>query len=1228
MAKFISDLRARFQSEHRYITNQKQLLGLMAKNVETRLSNLYLTAWFLAYLKENHAMVRSRAIQPIDFVRIIQYRSTLLNTDIKLSTEITYHENPNIILSTLRQEPKIVALLFLQQERTNRQESLSRIVYSSVFGSLLTIEDEFLFLKVMMELLCLEFEECKSYYDLFQKGSGFKSLFTIYIENSIEVKGYFLTVFQKQINFLMNEELFLEFEENKAEMHASQCYPGEGEYGILGNSEEIKLKIRESAEFIGSLVNNLIRSLNQQLGLTPCTVRLLANLVKREISKKWTLPVDAIQSCLASLIFGSFIVPVVADPASFGLVEDSLLTERIRSNLNCIATVLHNLPRMNWRRLSSDLKLVFRHTNVDIYASYIDSLVLGEVCQTEFIEGRMSLEKFKSSVYFFYKKIEAERTSFLISRGDLIFLQESIAKFDTNKTTKECSPILSRLKESNTLIPSPLRSELLQQPRKKKLSSDYNKLVSGVELPKLMLFPFKEREQDEQEGFEIKTEEEIVHGKKQVSSLREIAKENTAIESALKESYCIEGNFLFTRSARTRENSVSGYDTLRRQVDSVCHLSSVDDTSETSSSSGDEEDKSYEGDTSGIGSLANSNSSSYKPNSQVTPSTLGIPPPLPPYPSSKASISLEQTSTTGLHPQQSDSDSLEQSEYSGDVTAKNSMVRLQRSASLGSKDSWKMELHVDIYENAEFLRKPLSPKKSSTLVSSPKKPVAESDSLLISKNARAHKGMPAEVALRKGNRFRKNARNIIKSVSTFGHNQKHSKRLESLSLSKSESQSDFSNNKELSVPAKDTQWSRLRASTFTYMTMHSHQKNIPTSKYFTLLPVDSTLCSFELDISSVIKRLRLVLSTSSYPDLNIPEPDFLPVEIQQQVTQLGALNSLAASHRQISMSQEIANKRSLIALLNHEFNIAISRNDIPQIALTSDMLHIVDIMPEKQVDVVINELRKEYFARKEYVQYLTQTSLQLTAQQEQIQAYEKSVLKQVEELEKLFMDTEVRSYLLQNNTLSQLDLNLSLTDNKPLTIRKLIYVTLEQMELNPVWHNWVQYDALLCSIERNVFNHIFYGLFFPNEVKDQDDNELFRIRLEMLSKKLKIDDEFLGIDRKYHFSAPWPGALQLLHTINMYKAPRDKLDVITNCCKLITNLLHYTDPMGVLGADEILPVLIYVTVNSNPKYLFANSTFLEQYSDSIEKGECAYWFNQFFIAVSNVNTLLKSYGIV
>ena len=1197
MAKFISDLRLSLQREHLFITSQKQLLGLLVKNVEAKLSNLYLISWFLTYLKENYDKVKNRAIQPIDFVKMIQYKHSLFNTDIKLSSEILYKENPNLILTTLYQEPHIVALLFQQNERADKQEMLARIVYSTLYGGLLTAADEFLFLKVMMELLCSEFSNCKSSFELLQKGSGFRSLFAIYLENSLDAKGFYLTVLQKQILFLMDEELFLEFEESKAEMHACQGFPAEGGYGVIGDSEEIKLKIKDSAEFMGSLITNLIKSLTQQLTLTPYTVRVLANLLKREISRKWTLPVDAIQGCLSNLIFGLFIVPVIADPATFGLVEDSILTDRIRSNLNCMATVLHNLPRIKWRSLSADLKLVFRFTNLDLYFSYIDSFVIQQLNE----EGNYCTLEQKPS--FFYKKLEVDRTHFLISKGDLMILQKSISNIESNVNTT-----LNELKDGEMMEFSQEKIEPLQT-KKKKPSADRTLISMTLPLPKLIMFPIKEKTWDQSYGIEIKTEEEIMLGKKQVPNLRDISRDNSAIQSALKESYGSDGNYLLTRSSKTRQNSVSGFDTLRRDV---CHLSSIDGSSEASSSSDGEEEKSYEGDTSGIGSLANSNSSSYKANYKVS-----FKPPLPPYPSTEASLSLNIPLPSLTTQMPSDSDSLEHS----DEQPGESLIRLQRSASMGDNEVWEQ----NIYQNTEFLRKQEFQKKNNTLVPSPKSSLTATNS--SPKTLATSLKSDSTRAFLRSKKLRKNARNIIKTVSTLGHHQKISKRIDSLSLSKSGSAEFPVQRESTSTPVKDNEWVKLRSSTFTYMTMKSQQKPIPTSKYFTLLPLASSSRSFKADMSSIIKRLRLVLSTCSFPDFNIPEPNFLPIEIQQQVSQL-ALISFSESPQQITMTEEIANKRSLISMLNHEFNIALSRNDIPQIALTSDLLHIVDIMPDVQVGVAIESIKKEYLARKEYIQYLTLTSLKLSSQQEHISTYEKSVLSQVEELEKLFMDTEVRSFLLQNNTLFQLDVNLSSTEDKPLVIQRSVYFTLEQMGLDPIWHNWVHHDALLYSIERNVYNHIYYGLFFPKGVEDQDDNELLRIRLDLLSKKLQIDDEFLAINPKYHFSSPWPGALQLLHTINIYRSPRDKLDVITNCCKLITNLLHFADPTGVLGADEILPVLIYVIVNSNPKYMYANTSFLERYSESIEKGENAYWFNQFYIAISNLTSLFKTHGII
>ena len=70
-----------------------------------------------------------------------------------------------------------------------------------------------------------------------------------------------------------------------------------------------------------------------------------------------------------------------------------------------------------------------------------------------------------------------------------------------------------------------------------------------------------------------------------------------------------------------------------------------------------------------------------------------------------------------------------------------------------------------------------------------------------------------------------------------------------------------------------------------------------------------------------------------------------------------------------------------------------------------------------------------------------------------------------------------------------------------------------------------------------------------------------------------------------------------LQKMNMYKAPRDKLVCILNCCKVINNLLinaSIASSDNPPGADEFLPVLIYVTIkvgSTDPIFPVVHSLF-------------------------------------
>lgn len=57
--------------------------------------------------------------------------------------------------------------------------------------------------------------------------------------------------------------------------------------------------------------------------------------------------------------------------------------------------------------------------------------------------------------------------------------------------------------------------------------------------------------------------------------------------------------------------------------------------------------------------------------------------------------------------------------------------------------------------------------------------------------------------------------------------------------------------------------------------------------------------------------------------------------------------------------------------------------------------------------------------------------------------------------------------------------------------------------------------------------------------------------------------------------------------INHYKAPRDKMICILNCCKVIFGLIrHLMGNDG--GADAFVPILIFVVLRASPDSMLSN----------------------------------------
>ncbi|XP_074378813.1 vacuolar protein sorting-associated protein 9A-like isoform X2 [Apium graveolens] len=140
--------------------------------------------------------------------------------------------------------------------------------------------------------------------------------------------------------------------------------------------------------------------------------------------------------------------------------------------------------------------------------------------------------------------------------------------------------------------------------------------------------------------------------------------------------------------------------------------------------------------------------------------------------------------------------------------------------------------------------------------------------------------------------------------------------------------------------------------------------------------------------------------------------------------------------------------------------------------------------------------------------------------------------------------------------------------------------------------------------EKYVMTKLFTRVYasLPEEVNE--DNQLHH-KVALIQQFIRPEN--LDIQPIYQNETAW-------------LAPRDKLVCILNCCKVINNLLlnaSIASNENPPGADEFLPVLIYITMKANPPQLHSNLLYIQRYrSQSRLVSEAAYFFTKMVSAES------------
>ncbi|OCH84625.1 hypothetical protein OBBRIDRAFT_389192 [Obba rivulosa] len=186
-----------------------------------------------------------------------------------------------------------------------------------------------------------------------------------------------------------------------------------------------------------------------------------------------------------------------------------------------------------------------------------------------------------------------------------------------------------------------------------------------------------------------------------------------------------------------------------------------------------------------------------------------------------------------------------------------------------------------------------------------------------------------------------------------------------------------------------------------------------------------------------------------------------------------------------------------------------------------------------------------------------------------------------------------------------------------------------KMRETDIWRNAseAEFDNAMEGMEKLVMNKLYDFTFTPQVARmvpqrpiTTDDLERDRILEQRIALFGWIEPVHLDVPEGEGSEGFLTFAQQELLKINHYKAPRDKLICILNCCKVIFGLIRHLHKEE--GADSFIPILIYVVLKANPRHLLSNVEFINRFRNPAKlQSEAGYYLSSLMGAVSFIETM-------
>ncbi|KAK7677585.1 hypothetical protein QCA50_019396 [Cerrena zonata] len=187
----------------------------------------------------------------------------------------------------------------------------------------------------------------------------------------------------------------------------------------------------------------------------------------------------------------------------------------------------------------------------------------------------------------------------------------------------------------------------------------------------------------------------------------------------------------------------------------------------------------------------------------------------------------------------------------------------------------------------------------------------------------------------------------------------------------------------------------------------------------------------------------------------------------------------------------------------------------------------------------------------------------------------------------------------------------------------------QRMRESDVWKNVseTEFDNAMEGMEKLVMNRLYDFTFSPQLIRmvpprpvTTDDLERDRVLSQRIGLFGWIEPKHLDVPEGEGSEGFLMFAEQELLKINHYKAPRDKLICILNCCKVIFGLIRHLKKEE--GADTFVPILIYAVLKANPDHLLSNVEFINRFRNPLKlQSEAGYYLSSLMGAVSFIETM-------